>query len=119
MPAETYEVRLTKPVLESLRKLRDKCLQRTILGRIAKLESEPEAQGKELVGPLSGLRSLRSGRHRVVYQVSHDPRLVSVVLVGLRRAGSGDDVYETAKRLVNRFIRLGLLETPEEQEGET
>lgn len=113
MPAGRYQVRLAKPALESLRKLRGKRLQRAILGRIAKLETDPEAQGKELVGPLSGLRSLRSGRHRIVYQVSHDPALVSVVLVGPRRAGRGDDVYETARRLVNRFIRLGLLESPE------
>jgi len=116
MPAARYEVRVTQPALESLRKLKDKRIQRAILGRIARLETDPEAQGKQLVGPLSGLYSLRSGPHRVVYRVSHDPPLVSVVLVGRRRAGYHQDVYEAAKRLINRLVRLGLLEAPKEGE---
>jgi mRNA interferase RelE/StbE len=47
---------------------------------IGLLEREPEA-GYELRGRLRGLRSLRVGSYRIIYQLSADGRTVRVVAI--------------------------------------
>ena len=52
---------------------------------IDRLQSEPLAGGT-LKGEFSGLRRLRIGRYRIVYEVIHDQLLVLVVRVAHRSA---------------------------------
>lgn len=54
------------------------------------LEREPAA-GVELRGRLRGLRSLRVGAYRIVYQLSADQRIVRVVAIRHRAHAYGGD----------------------------
>jgi mRNA interferase RelE/StbE len=47
---------------------------------LALLERDPHA-GYELRGRLSGLRSLRVGTYRIIYQLADDDRMVRVVAI--------------------------------------
>ncbi len=74
---------------------------------IDRLASDPEKQGKALVGELSGLRSVRAvgQRYRVIYQLVDDKVVVAILAVGIRRDGSKQDIYQLAKKLVQlRFL---------------
>lgn len=42
--------------------------------------------GKPLKGKLRGLRSLRVGKYRIIYQVDEDSRVVRIITVGRREA---------------------------------
>jgi mRNA interferase RelE/StbE len=55
-------------------------LQDAVLDALAALESNPEL-GHELRGRLKGLRSLRVGSYRIVYEVRQRGRLVRVCAV--------------------------------------
>jgi mRNA interferase RelE/StbE len=85
----------------------DRRIQEKILERMTALATDPELQGKPLGNDLKGYRSIRAvgQRYRVVYRVERT--LVTVVLVaaGIRNAGSREDIYRVAAKLV----RLGLL----------
>jgi mRNA interferase RelE/StbE len=54
------------------------------------LESEPEA-GHLLRGGLRGLRSLRVGTYRIIYQLGSDRRLVRVLAVRHRSVAPATD----------------------------
>ena len=54
------------------------------------LEREPEA-GHELRGRLRGLRSLRVGSYRIVYQLAEGGRTVRVVAIRHRSVAYGTD----------------------------
>lgn len=57
---------------------------------LALLEREPAA-GHELRGRLRGLRSLKVGAYRVIYQLARDAREVRVVAVRHRSVAYGTD----------------------------
>lgn len=84
----------------------DRRVQQSILVTSRRLEGDPEKQGKPLREDLFGYRSLRAvgQRYHVVFTIDVRARRVHVVATGLRREGSGRDVYELARKLV----RLGL-----------
>ncbi|MBI4600390.1 MAG: type II toxin-antitoxin system RelE/ParE family toxin [Planctomycetes bacterium] len=90
----------------SIRALKDKKLKREIAKAIDGLAKSPELQGKELVKPLEGVRSVRAaqGRFRILYKVDAAKRLVSVLLVGERRPGEATDVYAVAQRLLKLLL---------------
>ncbi len=48
------------------------------------LQTNPDL-GKQLVGPLKGLRSLRSGRYRIIYKKEINDLIILVVAVGHRK----------------------------------
>jgi mRNA-degrading endonuclease RelE of RelBE toxin-antitoxin system len=50
--------------------------------------------GKPLSGELKHYHSLRLGRYRIIYLYEPVEDIVWVVSVGIRKAGSRDDVYE-------------------------
>jgi mRNA-degrading endonuclease RelE of RelBE toxin-antitoxin system len=54
------------------------------------LEREPRA-GHALRGRLAGLRSLRSGSYRVIYELADDDRLVRVVAIRHRSSAYESD----------------------------
>jgi mRNA interferase RelE/StbE len=74
---------------------------------IDRLESDPELRGKPLDDDLAGYRSVRAvgQRYRIIYRVERTIVTVVVVAAGIRKAGSGEDIYRIAAKLV----RLGLL----------
>lgn len=57
---------------------------------IGLLERDPEA-GHRLRGRLSGLRSLRVGSYRIVYELVEDGRLVRVAAIRQRAVAYGRD----------------------------
>lgn len=84
------------------RRVRDK-----IRDRIDGIAEEPEKQGKPLTGELTGYRSLRAvgQRYRVIYRIEEGKVLVLVMALGIRKEGSGKDIYVLAQKL----LRLRLL----------
>ena len=90
----------------------DRRIRDMIARRIDKLTKEPAKKGKALVAELTGFRSLRVARYRVLYKI--DGKRVIVVAVGIRREGDTKDIYARAKKL----LRLKLIELPiDGQEG--
>ncbi len=67
--------------LDALRRSQPK-LSPKVLDKIGSLSDDPLA-GKPLMGPLKGLRSLRVGEYRIIYEVSRT--VVSVLTVNHRR----------------------------------
>ncbi len=106
MVKAAFEIELTKTARISLRRVKDKKLLRELARVIDGLANDPAEQGVPLREPLQGLRSVRASgsRFRILYDVKEETRIVSVLLVGERRAGRETDVYALATRLVRTFL---------------
>ncbi|MDF2956311.1 MAG: mRNA-degrading endonuclease RelE [Candidatus Alkanophagales archaeon MCA70_species_2] len=63
-------------------------VQDRIVEKLKALQERPEL-GKPLKGKLRGLRSLRVGKYRIIYQVDEDSKVVRIITVGRR-----EEVYE-------------------------
>jgi mRNA interferase RelE/StbE len=102
-----YRVVLTLTAQSMLSALADRRTRERIRDRIDGLTTEPELQGKALLGELKGYRSVRGAgqRYRILYRVHHASVEVLVVAVGRRAEGSREDIY----RLAQRLLRLRLL----------
>jgi mRNA interferase RelE/StbE len=85
-------------------------IQDVIRKRIRALVTDPEKQGKALLGPLRGFRSIRvyQQRYRVLYRVDRTAVVVMIVAVGIRKEDDRQDIYALAQKL----LRSGLLGTP-------
>ena len=97
-----FKVSFTEDADADLRQISDLRTREVILTRTIQLQNEPLKQGKPLVGDLRGFRSVRAAgqRYRVVYQVAVSRGTVIVVVIGVRKSGSRQDVYvQAAKRL--------------------
>lgn len=55
-----------------------------IMNSVESLQNNPDL-GKQLVGPLKGLRSLRVGKYRVIYKKEINELIILVVAVGHRK----------------------------------
>ncbi len=105
--AQPYSIEIAPTGYESLEEITNK----KILGEVSKvidgLEMDPGSQGKELLEPFVDVRSLGASRnrYRVLYKVDESERLVSVLLVGKRRPGQDEDVYEVARRLLKNLLK--------------
>ncbi|TKS62361.1 MAG: plasmid stabilization system [Nitrospira sp.] len=90
-----------------LEAIQDRRVRDKIRDRIDGLAEEPEKQGKPLTGELTGYRSLRvvGQRYRIVYRIEEGKVLVLVMALGIRKEGSGKDIYMLAQKL----LRLRLL----------
>lgn len=90
-----------------LEAIQDRRIRDKIRDRIDGLAEEPEKQGKPLTGELTGYRSLRAvgQRYRVIYRIEEGKVLVLVMALGIRKEGSGKDIYVLAQKL----LRLRLL----------
>lgn len=110
MSRRQYRIFWSAAARELLVAIPDRRIQKKIVERVDGLSSEPEKQGKPLIGELAGYRSIRAvgQRYRIIFQVEDDRVIVLIVALGLREAGSKRDVYSLAKKLV----QLGLVETP-------
>ena len=90
-----------------LEDIQDRRVREKIRDRIDGLAEEPEKQGKPLTGELTGYRSLRAvgQRYRIIYRIEEGKVLVLVMALGIRKEGSGKDIYVLAQKL----LRLRLL----------
>ena len=90
-----------------LEAIQDRRVRDKIRDRIDGLAEEPEKQGKPLTGELTGYRSLRAvgQRYRIIYRIEEGKVLVLVMDLGIRKEGSGKDIYMLAQKL----LRLRLL----------
>ena len=98
----TYKIIIAPKALKMLKGITDRRVRDLIVKRIDDLAEEPEKQGKPLVAELSGYRSIRAAgqRHRIVYRVVNDRIMVYIVAIGLRKEGSGTDIYNLARKLI-------------------
>ena len=96
-----HRIEFTPKAAQMLRAVTDRREYALLLGQIEKLASDPELQGKALLGELRGHRSIRAvgQRYRIVYRVERDEVLVLVIGVGRRQAGHRRDVYAQLERL--------------------
>ena len=79
----SYEVVLTAEAEEFLKK-HDISVRRRIENKLLMLEKNPEL-GKPLTAILRGLRSLRIGDYRVIYQIKNAELIVLVIKIGNRK----------------------------------
>jgi mRNA interferase RelE/StbE len=102
-----WRIEITDAAFRMLEGVKDRRVQKAIRDRIDDLSSDPDKQGKALLGQLQGLRSLRAvgQRYRIIYRLEKDRIVVLVVAAGLRKDGDKGDIYALAQRLV----KLGLL----------
>ena len=102
-----WQVGLTPHARVMLEAIQDRRVRDKIRDRIDGLAEEPEKQGKPLTGELTGYRSLRvvGQRYRIVYRIEEGKVLVLVMALGIRKEGSGKDIYMLAQKL----LRLRLL----------
>ncbi len=77
-----YEIIVENPAERFIRQLK-KEEQKRVLDKINELSLNPR-KGKELVGRLAGLRSLRFDNYRIVYKVENTKLIVLVLRVGYR-----------------------------------
>jgi mRNA interferase RelE/StbE len=105
----TWTIQLTQTASDALAVITDTRTQQSIARRINKLAEDPELQGKALLGPLTGYRSVRAAgqRYRIIYKLDGAQIIVYVVYLGIRREGDKHDVYALAQKLV----KLGLLDS--------
>ena len=102
-----WQVGLTPHARVMLEAIQDRRVRDKIRDRIDGLAEEPEKQGKPLTGELTGYRSLRAvgQRYRIIYRIEEGKVLVLVMALGVRKEGSGKDIYVLAQKL----LRLRLL----------
>jgi mRNA interferase RelE/StbE len=89
-----------------LHAITDRRIRDMIARRIDGLTKEPTKKGKALVAELTGFRSLRVARYRVLYKAEKER--VIIVAVGIRKEGDTKDIYARAKKL----LRLKLIDLP-------
>ncbi len=101
-----YEVFWTPTALGLLKEIRNADTRRAIRDKAKGLADNPESQGRALMGPLKGFRRIyAAGRYRIIYRVVRQQVQVHVLLVGIRKQGDNQDVYELAQKL----LKAGLL----------
>jgi mRNA interferase RelE/StbE len=103
----TYQVDILPTAQQMVLEIVDRRIQEKILERMTALDTDSELQGKPLGDDLKGYRSIRAvgQRYRVLYRVERSNVTVVIVAAGIRKAGSREDIYRVATKLV----RLGLL----------
>lgn len=100
-----WEIQLTSTAVETIRRINDRRIQQAIRDRIRQLADEPEAQGKPLVGALSGFYRVKVlQRYRILYTVDQEMVIVYVVATGIRKEGDKHDIYALAQRLVRQGL---------------
>lgn len=84
MPAVRYSIKIKKSALKEIQKLQSPD-RRRIVEAIDTLEGQPYA-GKLLKGDLSGLRRLRVGHYRIIYEVYENEVIVLILRVSHRKS---------------------------------
>lgn len=79
----SYSIRIKSSAAKTLRKL-DPLARRRLVAAIDRLADEPHA-GSVLKGELSGLRRIRVGPYRIIYEARDRELVILVVRVAHRR----------------------------------
>jgi mRNA interferase RelE/StbE len=87
--------------------IQDRRVREKIVGQVRLLETEPEKQGKPLMGELSGYRSLRAAgqRYRIIYRIEKEKTMVWIIALGIRKEGSKRDIYTLARKLISLYFK--------------
>ena len=96
-----FRVDITARAAKTLGDIGDRKVQKKLLEACYGLAQDPEKQGKLLREELSGIRSFRFSRFRILYRVLLDKKRVRILAMGRRKAGSKDDIYVLAKKLLS------------------
>ncbi|GBE19518.1 plasmid stabilization system protein [archaeon BMS3Abin17] len=78
-----YQINLDEDALRFLRKL-DKSERVKISKKLNKLKSNPEL-GKPLIGNMSGIRSLRVDKYRILYRIFKGKLIIFILNIGPRK----------------------------------
>lgn len=95
---KTYRLRVPHSVAELIRNMHPQ-LKRKIRFSLDTILGRPE-EGKDLRSELSGLRSFKVGRSRIVYRVQHDT--VEIVAIGPRSM-----IYRETLQLLKKESKTG------------
>jgi mRNA interferase RelE/StbE len=90
-----YKLRISDETSALIRSLHP-LLKRKIRASLQTIVSDPHA-GKALKDELSGLRSFRAGRLRIIYRIS-DKKEIEIIAVGPREC-----IYEETLRIMKKF----------------
>lgn len=98
----TYVVTFTPDAGQDLASISDQATVRAIIKKAKDLDTEPLKQGKPLKSVLVNYRSVRAAgqRYRIVYQVAAQAGVVTIVVIGIRKAGDKADPYAVATKRV-------------------
>ena len=91
-----WKIRLTPEASKALTKLYPDS-KRLINKAIKQICNSPHS-GTDLQGELSGFRSFKPKRHRIIYKLAEEKQRIEIYYIGHRR-----DVYERFKQLLNHF----------------
>lgn len=79
----SYSIKIKGSAVKALRRI-DTRERRRLAAAIDRLAREPSA-GAALKGEFGGLRRLRVGRYRIIYEAFHEELTILVVRIGHRR----------------------------------
>ena len=98
-----YSIVLTPHAKAMIDEISDRRIREKIRQTIDRLITDPDKQGKPLLGPYQGYRSLRAvgQRYRVIYRIESHRVMVIVIGVGLRKEGDRADIYRRLQRLIH------------------
>lgn len=84
MTEDSFEISLLKPASRQFHSL-DEPVRRQVAGKLQWLaDNATQIRHRSLTGDLKGLKKLRVGDYRIIYQLLEDKRLVVVHLIGHR-----------------------------------
>ena len=92
----SLRVRFTYEAAELLSKFHPEN-KKLIKAAIKELQQDPDA-GRDLQEELSGFKSYKSKRYRIIYKLNEEERVIEVYYVGHRR-----DVYDQFRILLNKL----------------
>ncbi|NQT57208.1 MAG: type II toxin-antitoxin system RelE/ParE family toxin [Desulfobacteraceae bacterium] len=91
-----WKIRLTPEATKTLSKLHPEN-KKIIKAALKQIRQSPYS-GTDLQEELSGLKSFKPKRYRILYKINEEEQSIEIYYIGHRR-----DVYEHFKRLLNRF----------------
>ncbi len=96
----TFIVELSSAAETDLLAITDKRTRKAISTGLLRLETEPAKRGKPLTGNLQDRYTIRLAgqRYRAVYEISVRQGVVTVLVIGIRKAGDKRDVYRIASK---------------------
>lgn len=96
----TFIVELNQNAEADLLAITDARTRRAVSEGLLRLETEPAKRGKPLRKDLEGYYSIRLAgqRYRAVYSIAVTQGVVTVVVIGIRKAGDKRDAYRIANK---------------------
>ncbi len=106
MSLKRFNLRWSAQARAMLISISDRRVREKVVEQVRVLITEPEKQGKPLIGELSGYRSLRAvgQRYRIIYRVEKEKTMVWIIALGIRKEGSKRDIYTLAKKLLKLYF---------------